>query len=272
MRLGIALPLDFDTEPTNDVFSEGASLAETHGFDSVWFFDSLGRKRLSFDPLIGASVAAAATRHIEIGIGILQVPIRNPYELANRVLTAHLICEGRLTLGVGSGSTRIDFEAVGKNFNDRMNLLRDGLEIMKKLWRGEEVNGIDLCPASVTLGGPSIVIGSWAGPKWINSAAGNYDGWIASAYFSGFDTLKNGIKQYKEAGGKRAIVTNISLAFDSQSEPLQDSDNSFHLMCEPEIASERLEKLKNIGFDDAIVVYRGSDPIDLKKIRSLVGR
>ena len=106
----------------------------------------------------------------------------------------------------------------------------------------------------------------------INSAAGNYYGWIASAYFSGFDTLKNGIKQYKEAGGKRAIVTNISLAFDSRSEPLQDSDNSFHLMCEPEIASERLEKLKNIGFDDAIVVYRGSDPIDLKKIRSLVGK
>ena len=272
MRLGIALPLDFDQEPTNDVFSKGAALAEHHGFDSVWFFDSLGRKRLSFDPLIGASVAAAATSHIEVGIGILQVPIRNPYELANRVLTAHLVCEGRLTLGVGSGSTPIDFQAVGKNFDERMNLLNDGLGTMRRLWRGEEGNGIDLCPAPVTIGGPPIVIGSWAGPKWIKSAANNYDGWIASAYFSGFNTLQKGIEQYKKAGGKRAIVTNISLEFNAGFEPLEDSGDSFHLKCDPKLATERLSKLKNAGFDDAIVVHRGNDPIDLQKIRSLIGK
>ncbi|MBL75385.1 MAG: hypothetical protein CL763_00410 [Chloroflexi bacterium] len=272
MRLGIALPLDFDTEPDHNVFKIGATLAEENDFDSVWFFDSLGRKRLSFDPLIAASVAAAVTKKIEVGIGILQVPIRNPYELANRVLTSHLICEGRLTLGVGSGSTRIDFEAVGKNFNDRMSLLHNGLNTMQQLWNGEEVNGIRLCPASVTLGGPPIVIGSWAGPRWISSAANNYDGWIASAYFSGFDTLKAGIDQYKQAGGKRAIVTNISLNFENTSESLHDSDNSFHLLCDLEQAAKRLYKLEKAGFDDAVVVYRGAGSPDLQKIRSLVKR
>jgi alkanesulfonate monooxygenase SsuD/methylene tetrahydromethanopterin reductase-like flavin-dependent oxidoreductase (luciferase family) len=58
------------------------------------------------------SVAATATRRIEVGTCVLQVPLRRPVELAHRVLTAHLVCQGRLSLGVGAGSTG-DFEAIG---------------------------------------------------------------------------------------------------------------------------------------------------------------
>ena len=95
MRVGIALPIDSSTEPTGDVISRDARAAEEHGFDSVWFFDSVGRGGMSLDPLIGVSVAAAATKGIEVGIGILQVPLRHPVELAHRIMTAQLICEGQ---------------------------------------------------------------------------------------------------------------------------------------------------------------------------------
>ena len=116
MRLGIVLPIDFGAQPAGlqpggDVVSEGARAAEANGFDSVWFFDSIGRGRMSLDPLMGAAVAAATTERIEVGLGILQVPLRHPVELAQRVLTAQLVCGPRLLLGVGSGSTRVDFEA-----------------------------------------------------------------------------------------------------------------------------------------------------------------
>ena len=270
MRLGIALPIGSGEAPDGGVISRGARAAEENGFDSVWFFDSIGRGRFALDPLIGVAVAAAATQRIEVGIGILQVPIRHPVELANRVLTAQLVCEGRLLLGVGSGSTRVDFDAVGKSFDDRMSLLTHGLATMRQLWNGRTVDGVSLNPAQAVWGGPPVIIGSWAGPQWIAAAAEEYEGWIASGFFSGYDTLKAGIDRYRAAGGKRAIVTNISLDLAAPTEPLADSDNAFHLRCAPGAARERLQKLADAGFDDAVVVYRGEGPADLPAIRALL--
>ena len=270
MRLGISLPIGSGEVPDGDVISRGARAAEENGFDSVWFFDSIGRGRFALDPLIGVAVAAAATQRIEVGIGILQVPIRHPVELANRVLTAQLVCEGRLLLGVGSGSTRVDFDAVGKSFDDRMSLLTHGLATMRQLWNGGTVDGVSLNPAQAVWGGPPVIVGSWAGPRWIAAAAEEYEGWIASGFFSGYDTLKAGIDRYRAAGGKRAIVTNISLDLAAPTEPLADSDNAFHLRCAPGAARERLQKLADAGFDDAVVVYRGEGPADLPAIRALL--
>ena len=270
MKLGIALPIDFGGEIAGDAISEGARAAEAHGFDSVWFFDSIGRGRMSLDPLMGAAVAGAATSRIEVGIGILQVPLRHPVELAQRVLTAHLICGSRLLLGVGSGSTRGDFEAVGKRFEDRMTLLRDGLATMRRLWNGETVDGVNLSPSDAVRGGPSVLIGSWAGPRWIASAANDYDGWIASAFFSGYNTLSDGLARYRAAGGQRAIVTNISLDLNAPTEWLRDTESAYHLRCAPPDASARLQRLADAGFDDAVVVHRSAAPPDLAAIRALL--
>ena len=159
MRLGIALPIGRGEEPSGDVVSRDARAAEEAGFDSVWFFDSIGRGRMSLDPLIGVSVAAAASTRLEVGIGILQTPLRNPVELANRVLSAQMVCEGRLLLGVGAGSTRGDFEALGLDFDGRMHALHEGLATMRRLWDGEEVAGANLSPLPEVAGRPT-------GPHW----------------------------------------------------------------------------------------------------------
>jgi alkanesulfonate monooxygenase SsuD/methylene tetrahydromethanopterin reductase-like flavin-dependent oxidoreductase (luciferase family) len=271
MRLGISLPLNGYASPIGDVVSRDARAAEEAGFDSVWFFDSLGRGRMSLDPLIAVSVAAAATERIAVGIGILQVPIRHPVELAHRILTAQLLCEGRLLLGVGSGSTKGDFDAVGVNFDDRMRLLQDGLQTMRTLWAGRSFDGINLTPVAQLSGGPPLLIGSWAGERWIRKAAQEFDGWIASAFFSGLYTLEQGIKRYREAGGQRAIVTNISVDLESPTEPQSRTGDSFHLKCAPAAASERLGALAELGYDDAVVVFRGTGQPDLAMIRQLLG-
>ena len=155
MKLGIALPIGRGEEPSGDVVSRDARAAEEAGFDSVWFFDSIGRGRMSLDPLIGVSVAAAASTRLEVGIGILQVPLRNPVELAHRVLSAQMVCEGRLLLGVGAGSTRGDFEALGLNFDGRMRALHESLATMRRLWDGEEVRGRQPEPAARGAGRPT---------------------------------------------------------------------------------------------------------------------
>ena len=105
MRLGVTLPrLGPDGGPlTGEALIDGARLIERTGFDSLWCFDAIGRGFILPDPLIAVSVAAAATQRVTVGTCILQVPLRRPVELAHRILTASLICQGRLLLGVAPG-------------------------------------------------------------------------------------------------------------------------------------------------------------------------
>src|SRR5919108_4937820 len=183
MRLGLALPTTTpDGRPlTGAALIAGARAVERAGFDSLWCFDSIGRGFMIPDPLIAVSVVATATERLNVGTGILQVPLRRPVELAHRVLAAHLICGDRLLLGVGAGSTRADFEAIGVDFEARMRALDEAVAVMRRLWRGEQVGGASLTPWPATLGGPPVLIGSWRGQHWIARAAKEFDGRIASA-------------------------------------------------------------------------------------------
>jgi len=63
--------------------AERARLIERIGFDGIWIGDSIGRgPRPRPDPLMYLAVAAAATERVKVGTAILQVPLRNPVELA----------------------------------------------------------------------------------------------------------------------------------------------------------------------------------------------
>ena len=271
MRLGASVPTARpDGSPlTGDALVGSVQQIERTGFDSAWFFDAIGRGFILPDPLIGASVAAAVTRRIEIGTGVLQVPLRNPVELAHRILTAHLISQGRLLLGVGAGSTKGDFDALGLDFSRRMQALADGLSVMRRLWRGEKVGAADLTPWPAATGGPAVLIGSWKGEHWIPRAAKEFDGWIASGAKTSLNALVDGIKRYRTAGGKRAVVTNIAVDLSVPTGP-RDDDGPFDLRCAPAAAAERLRQLRDLGFDDAVLVMKSPTEANLAAARALL--
>jgi alkanesulfonate monooxygenase SsuD/methylene tetrahydromethanopterin reductase-like flavin-dependent oxidoreductase (luciferase family) len=273
MRLGVTQASSrFDGSAlTGDALIAGARLVEQIGFDSLWSFDAIGRGFILPDPLIGVSVAASVTTRLEVGTCILQVPLRRPVELAHRILTAHLVCGGRLLLGVGAGSTKTDFDAIGLDYAKRMELFEDALAMMRRLWRGEQVGAANLNPWPVTVGGPPVLIGSWSGQRWIPRAAREFDGWIASAAKTSFSTLAEGIRRYREAGGKRAIVTNIVADLAAPTDALAD-DAPFHLRCAPAAAAARLGRLADLGFDDAILVPRPPTEAHLTAMRALLPR
>ena len=200
MRLGIALPrMEGGGQPLGAAsLTDAARRIEEAGFDSAWVFDSLGRGRLLPDPLTALAVAGTVTRTIELGTGVLQVPLRRPMELAHRVLTTHLVCGGRLRLGVGAGSTAEDFAAVGVDFASRFRQLDASLGIMRKLWTGGRVGEAELgAPWPVAAGGPPILIGSWAGSRWIERAAKEFDGWVASGARSSWRLIAEGIARFR---------------------------------------------------------------------------
>ena len=71
------------------------------------------------DPLIGLSFVAAATSTIGIATGVLLLPEHNPVLVAKQAATLDTLSGGRLTLGVGIGWSREEFDALGVPFDPR---------------------------------------------------------------------------------------------------------------------------------------------------------
>src|SRR5207237_8508711 len=102
-----------------DRITDFARQVEARGFPGIWIGDSLGRGRPTLDSLQVLTALAAATRRVELGISVLQLPLRNPVELAHRVQSLQAMSNNRLILGVGSGPTREDFELLGYEYLHR---------------------------------------------------------------------------------------------------------------------------------------------------------
>jgi alkanesulfonate monooxygenase SsuD/methylene tetrahydromethanopterin reductase-like flavin-dependent oxidoreductase (luciferase family) len=274
-RFGISLPSGSaggqPFGPTS--LADAARGIEAAGFESAWTFDSVGRGTLRPDPLTALAVAGTVTRRIELGTGVLQVPLRNPVELAQRVLTAHHLSGGRLLFGVGAGSTAADFAALGIDFASRFRRLGESLTIMRRLWAGEQVDGASLAPVwPEVLGGPPVLIGSWAGSKWIERAAREFNGWIGSGARSSWRSLREGIARFRDLGGKRAIVTNVRVQLDSPTASPDGPDDPCDLECPRDVARERLHRLLEWGFDDIVLVARRHEAEYLHDLRELTLR
>jgi alkanesulfonate monooxygenase SsuD/methylene tetrahydromethanopterin reductase-like flavin-dependent oxidoreductase (luciferase family) len=273
-RFGIALPSGGPGGGpiTATTLADAARAIEAAGFSSAWAFDSIARGWLHADPLTALAIAATVTRGLEVGTGVLQVPLRNPVELAQRVLTTHLVAGGRLLLGVGAGSTATDFAALGLDFAARFRRLDESLGIMRRLWKGQRVNGASLEPVwPPALGGPPVLIGSWAGSRWIVRAAQEFDGWVGSGARSSCRALREGIARFRDLGGRRAIVTNVRVDLEAATPSPDGPDDPFDLRCPRPVARERLQQLVALGFDDVVLVPRRHDAGHLKELRELVG-
>jgi probable F420-dependent oxidoreductase len=94
------------------------------------------------DPLIGLSFIAAATSRIAIGTGVLLLPEHNPVLVAKQAATLDVLSGGRLTLGVGVGWLREEFDALGVPFERRVARTKEYVEAIRTLWR-EDIASFD---------------------------------------------------------------------------------------------------------------------------------
>jgi len=276
MRLGINLPSRrADGTPLSmaEVLTRARKIEEA-GFDGIWIGDTVYRgQHVSPDPLMWLLAAATVTQRIELGVAVLQLPLRTPFEFAQRLITMHALTGGRFSLGVGAGSTKADFDAVGVDYEERFKLLSSYLPIVRRLVNGEQVGTASLNPWAVSGRGARMLIGSWASGPWVVRAAREYDGWLASGrYTKGMTGLAEGIKRYREAGGRRALVANVHVDLSAPTKPLAP-DGSFNLLCSPAEAAARLQRIAELGYDDVLL----NKPIDqteqdLIEIRALLPR
>jgi alkanesulfonate monooxygenase SsuD/methylene tetrahydromethanopterin reductase-like flavin-dependent oxidoreductase (luciferase family) len=248
-----------------------AQQVEALDFHGLWLTDAFGRGSTTLDPLSAMGVLCAVTKKVELGTCVIQVPIRHPVEHAHRVQTINLLSGGRFRFGVGTGSTKADFDVVQADFDTRFKVLPGMLEVMQRTWNGEAVHGPALSVWPGTEGGPQMMLGAWRSPRWINLAA-KLDGWISSGIHSKWEDIEIGLRMYRDAGGKRAIVANIFADFRKNAEgsPIGRPLTISLVGQSPAEARTQLRRLADTGIDDALIVCPFDDPSQLETIRGLV--
>ncbi len=257
---------------TLDRFAEHARQVEKRGFTGIWLTDSFGRGRPTLDPVVLMTVAAAVTQKIEIGTCVLQVPVRHPVELAHRIAALHALTGDRLMLGLGSGSTKADFDIVGEDYDARFKTLMASLEIMKQAWRGEPLDYAGgkgaLTPWPGTEGGPAVMLGAWRNKRWIIYSAEQCAGWIASGLYSQPEELATGMKIYRDAGGKRAILANVIVDLQGNAADMPLGGRATVMLTGGEAeALDRFKRIKAVGFDDVLCMVAPDRLDDLERLR-----
>jgi probable F420-dependent oxidoreductase len=143
VHLGVILP-NYGSGSSPESIRRVAELAEELAFDSVWTTehiivgpeaaDPYGRV---FDALVTLGWVAGWTEQIGLGTSIVIVPLHNPMQLAKQAATLQELSGGRLTLGVGMGWHRDEFDFMGVEFERRGRRSDEAIRILRAVWRGE---------------------------------------------------------------------------------------------------------------------------------------
>jgi probable F420-dependent oxidoreductase len=84
--------------------------------------------------LIGAM--ASITRRLRFSHAVYVAPARPLLEVAKQVATASVISEGRVSLAVGAGWMREEFDLLGQDFGNRGKRLDEMIPALRALWQG----------------------------------------------------------------------------------------------------------------------------------------
>jgi len=138
----------------HDLLAHLAQTAEQCGFESLWTVEHVvipkdyqspypysksgkipgGEDVAIPDPLLPLGFAAAVTKKISLGTGVVILPQRHPLYLAKEIATLDLLSGGRVILGIGSGWLKEEFDALGLDFHARGARTDEAIQAMRTCW------------------------------------------------------------------------------------------------------------------------------------------
>ena len=132
---------------TMDELTARAVAAEAAGFAGVAGMDHLAppgaEAQPMFEPMVTNAWVASRTTDLRVGSLVLCDSFRHPAVLAREAVTIDHASGGRFEIGIGWGSVPDEIERFGIGSTDaglRVDRLKESLEIMNALWRGETVD------------------------------------------------------------------------------------------------------------------------------------
>lgn len=130
--------------PYGDVraLADVAREAEQAGWDGFFIWDHIAHAwpDAFADTTIALTAIAINTERIRFGPMITPLARRRPTKLARETASIDRLSGGRLTLGVGLGGTKQEFEFLGDETDakTRAAMLDEGLEVLARCWQGEK--------------------------------------------------------------------------------------------------------------------------------------
>jgi alkanesulfonate monooxygenase SsuD/methylene tetrahydromethanopterin reductase-like flavin-dependent oxidoreductase (luciferase family) len=113
---------------------------ESLGFEQVWIAEHHGDEDgYCPSPLVVCAALAGMTKTLRLSTGIGLAPFYHPTRLAEDVAVLDIISEGRMELALGLGYLHREFDAYGVDVRTRGRRTDEILQILRPLWRGEEV-------------------------------------------------------------------------------------------------------------------------------------
>jgi alkanesulfonate monooxygenase SsuD/methylene tetrahydromethanopterin reductase-like flavin-dependent oxidoreductase (luciferase family) len=152
--------------------------AEQLGFGSVWISEHhFLTDDYASSTLTLAAAIAMQTERMQIGTNVLVLPVHHPLRLAEEALTVDALSGGRLRLGVGFGYREAEFAPFGTSMKARRRRFESGVDVLRRAFSGELVDGVPVSPRAVRAGGPELWVGALSAPA-IERAARVGDGFL----------------------------------------------------------------------------------------------
>jgi len=204
-----------------------AERAEALGFHSVWVGDSL-TARPRIDALTTLAAVGARTRRVRLGTAIFLAALRNPIMLAYQLASLDWITSGRVDLGVGYGrpkepAAEHEFQILGLNPNARMKMSEELVQIMRRLWRENDVSHdgqftrfehVTIEPKPAQPGGVPIWLASNNVEPGLKRVARLADGWVNNIKSPEiFGECLEKIHHYAAAAGRDAEAIHPAIYF-----------------------------------------------------------
>jgi probable F420-dependent oxidoreductase len=176
VRIGVSLGIDGDTDP--GALAETVTAMEELRFDSLWLAERITTP--TPDPIAGLGYAAAVTRRLKLGTGVMILPGRNPAVVAKQLATLDRLSGGRLLVTFGLGGEAAERAAFpvppgrrrGDVFDENLDLVRAYLA------GGGGPDGIAVAPPTVQRPLEFWVAGT--APAAQRRAGRRADGWLTS--------------------------------------------------------------------------------------------
>ncbi len=123
--------------------------AEAAGFSNVWMANVF-----ALDAIMTMAIAGRATRTIEVGTAVTPTYPRHPTAIAQQAVTAAAASGNRFVLGIGLAHKIMIEDALGISFAQPARHMKEYLEVLAPLLRGEVVHyeGEQYCVRGLSIG------------------------------------------------------------------------------------------------------------------------
>ena len=203
MELGVHLPLmEFGDEGQSlGRLTRAVDAARDCGLAAVSANDHFLFQTPWLDGPTALAVVLDRTGGMELATTVSLVSLRGPVQLAKTLAALDLLSGGRLIAGVGPGSSKRDYDAVGVPYDQRWRRFEEATARLRSLLRADS----ELAPAPRRDGGVPLWLASWGSDAGLRRVARLGDGWFASAYNTtpdGFGAARETLSDELRARGR----------------------------------------------------------------------